>query len=43
VNPGNLGIDLQRGVEGELKRLVLFFTHRVLTYIASSLPPNPYE
>jgi hypothetical protein len=31
-----LEIGLERGVEGELKGLVLFLTHRVLTSGASS-------
>ncbi len=42
-DPLSLEINLQRGVEGELKRPVLFLTHWVLTSIAASWLPNPYE
>lgn len=34
---GTLEIDLERGIEGELKKLILYLTHRVLTSGASSL------
>jgi hypothetical protein len=35
-DPQSLEIDLQGSIEGELKGLVLFLTHRVLTSGASS-------
>ena len=42
-NPGSLELDLQRGVERELKGLVLGFTHWVCTSPAQSSRSNPYQ
>jgi hypothetical protein len=42
-DPRSLEIDLQRGVERELKWLVLFVTHGVWTSGASSLHSNPHK
>src|SRR5712692_4198165 len=40
---GTLEIDLERGVEGELKGLVLYLTHWALTSGASSSRSHPHE
>jgi len=40
---GTLEIDLERGVEGELKGLILRLTHWVLTSGASSSRSHPHE
>jgi hypothetical protein len=40
---GTLEIDLERRVEGELKGLILYLTHWVLTSGASSSRSNPYK
>ncbi len=40
---GTLEIDFERSVEGELKRLILFLTHWVLTSGASSLHLHPHK
>ena len=40
---GTLEIDLKRGVEGELKGLILYLTHWVLTSGAPSSRSNPHE
>jgi hypothetical protein len=42
-DPGTLEIDLERGVEGELKGLILYLTHWVLTSGASSSRSHPDE
>ena len=42
-DPGALEIDLQRGVEGELKGLVLYLTHWVLTSGAAPSRSHPHE
>ena len=42
-DPRSLEIDLQGGVERQLKGLILFFTHWVSSSGASSLHSNPYE
>jgi hypothetical protein len=42
-DPGTLEIDLERGVEGELKGLVLFVTHWVWTSGASSSRSDLHE
>jgi hypothetical protein len=42
-NAGTLEIDLERGVERELKGLILFLTHWVSSSGTSSLRSNPYE
>ena len=39
----SLEIDFEKSVEGELKRLVFFFTHRVLTSMASLSGSSPYQ
>ena len=39
----SLEIDFEKSIERELKRLVLFFTHRVLTSMASLSGSNPYQ
>ena len=41
-NAGTLEIDLERGVEGELKGLILALTPRVLTSGASSSRSHPH-
>jgi hypothetical protein len=38
----SLQIDFQRGVEGELKRLILLFTHWVQASGASVAPSKPH-
>lgn len=40
---GTLEIDFERSVEGELKRLILYLTHWVLTSGASSSRPHPHK
>ena len=40
---GTLEIDLERGVEGELKGLILYLTHWVLTSGASSSRSHPHK
>ncbi len=40
---GTLELDLERGVEGKLKRPILYLTHWVLTSGASSSHSHPYE
>jgi hypothetical protein len=40
---GTLGIDLERGVEGELKGLTLYLTHWVPPSGASSSRSHPHE
>jgi hypothetical protein len=40
---GTLEIDLERGVEGELKGLILYFTHWVPTSRASSSRSHAHE
>jgi hypothetical protein len=42
-DPGTLEIDLERGVEGELKGLALFVTHWVWTSEASSSRSDQHE
>jgi hypothetical protein len=42
-DPGTLEIDLERGVEQELKWLILSLTHWVLPSRASSSRSNPHE
>ncbi len=39
----SLEIDFEKSIERELKRLVFFFTYRVLTSMASSSGSSPYE
>ena len=39
----SLEIDFEKSIERELKRLVLFFTHRVLTSMASLSGSSPYQ
>jgi hypothetical protein len=40
---GTLKIDLERGIEGELKGLILYLTHWVLTSGASLSRLQPHE
>ena len=40
---GTLEIDLERGIEGELKALILYLTHWALTSGASSSRSHPHE
>ena len=40
---GTLEIDLERGVEGELKRLILYLTYWVLTSGAASPRSDPHR
>ena len=39
----SLEIDFEKSIERELKRLVFFFTHRVLTSMASLSGSSPYQ
>jgi hypothetical protein len=43
TDDGLQGIDLERGVEGELEGLILFLTHWVLTSRAPSSRSYPHE
>ena len=39
----SLEIDFEKSIERELKRLVFFFTYRVLTSMASLSGSSPYQ
>lgn len=40
---GTLEVDFEEGIEGELKRLILYLTHWVLTSGTSTSRSNPHE
>jgi hypothetical protein len=42
-HPGTLEIHLERGIEAELKGLILYLTHWALTSGASSLRSDPHK